>query len=302
MVPNSIESTGEFKPKYYIILDYTGNHYKLITYKHKGIFGFNDIPVKIKKLIVDKCMESKGKSMYNYIPKFKMMQLSMKDKTTSPLSPGDDAGPEDQGDPLKERVDEGSDLSRPAFDETTVFQFYSKSADKPLPGKGAGETIEPRNIKKFADLNGLSGWRKVLSNFHMGPFKLDNRMWNSVEDYYHANKFKKNNQKFYQQFTVESGTDISKDPAFAKAAGGKTGKYKKKDWKRPKEIVIDEDFFSSGRNVKTMEAGQMAIYSQNEQAKEVLLATKDAKLQHHVRGQPPIVFYDSMKIRAQLAK
>jgi hypothetical protein len=67
-------------------------------------------------------------------------------------------------------------------------------------------------------------------------------------------------------------------------------------------VVIDADFFSSRRNVKAMEAGQFAKYSQNEKAKAVLLATKDAKLQHHVRGQPPIVFYDSMKIREQLKK
>jgi len=254
-------------------------------------------------MIVDKCMESKGKNMYNYIPKFKLLQISMKDSPTSSLSPGDDAGPEDQGDPSKEPEDEGSDLSKkPKFDETTVFQFYSKSADKPLPGKGAGETIEPRNIKKFADLAAMPGWRKVLSNFYMGPFKLDNRTWNSVEHYYHANKFKKGHPKFYQKFTVESGSDISKDPAFAKAAGGKTGKYKKKDWKRPKEITIDEDFFSSGRNQQVMEAGQRAKYSQNRVAKDVLRATKDAKLQHHVRGQPPIVFYDSMKIREEMKK
>ena len=150
MAPNAMVSKGMFKPKYYIILDYTGNHYKLVTYKQKRIFEFNDIPVKIKKLIIDKCMESKGKSIYNYIPKFKLLQISMKDSPTSSLSPGDDAGPEDQGDPSKEPVDEGADLStKPTFDETTVFQFYSKSADKPLPGKGAGEIIEPRNIKKI---------------------------------------------------------------------------------------------------------------------------------------------------------
>ena len=127
MAPDSMVKKGVFKPKYYIILDYTGNHYKLVTYKQKQIFEFNDIPVKIKKLIVDKCMESKGRNMYNYIPKFKLLQMSMKDSPTSSLSPGDDAGPEDQGDPSKEPGDEGSNLSKkPTFDETTVFQFLFK--------------------------------------------------------------------------------------------------------------------------------------------------------------------------------
>ena len=72
------------------------------------------------------------------------------------------------------------------------------------------------------------------------------------------------------------------------------------NYKRPKDIVIDEDFFSSGRNAEAMEAGQRAKYTQNKIPKAVLLATKDAKLQHHVRGSPPIIFYDSMKIREEL--
>ena len=301
MVPESIEKKGEFKPKYYMILDYTGNHYKLITYKQKRIFDFGSLPLKLKKMIVDKCMESKGKSIYNYIPKFKLIQQRLKEPSKSPVSPGDDAGPEDQGDPEEEPVDEGSKLAdKPVFDEETVFQFYSKSADKPLPGKGAGEKINASRIKEFADLASMVGWRKVLSNFYMAPFKLDNRTWNSVEHYYHANKFKKGHPEFYQLFTVESDSDISKDPAFAKAAGGKTGKYKKMNYKRPKDIVIDTDFFSSGRAQQVMEAGQRAKYTQNDIANRVLLATKNAKLQHHVRGSPPIIFYDTMKIREEL--
>jgi len=303
MVPDSIVKKGVFKPKYYIILDYTGTHYKLVTYKRKNIFEFDDIPVQIQKLIVDKCMESKGRNMYIHIPKFKLIQMRMKDDPTSSISPGDDAGPEDQGDPIEEPVDEGVKLKKNSiFDDSTVLQFYSKSADKPLPGKGAGEIIEPRNIKKFSELASMVGWRKVLSNFFMGPFKLDNRTWNSVEHYYHANKFKNGNPAFYQQFTVESDSDISKDPAFAKSAGGKSGVSKKRGWKRPKDVVIDEDFFSSGRNQRAMEAGQAAKYTQNELARAVLIATRDAKLQHHSRGQPPIVFYDSMRIREQLKK
>ena len=42
-------------------------------------------------------------------------------------------------------------------------------------------------------------------------------------------------------------------------------------------------------------------YSQNQDAKKTLLATKNAKLQHFVRGNEPIVFYDTMKIREVLS-
>ena len=301
MVPESIEKKGEFKPKYYMILDYTGDHYKLITYKQKRIFEFKDIPLKLKKMIIDKCMESKGKSIYDYIPKFKLIQARLKEPSKSPVSPGDDAGPEDQGDADEEAGDEGSNLKeKPKFDEETVFQFYSKSRDKPFPGKGSGEKINASRIQDFAELASIVGWRKVLSNFYMAPFKLDNRTWNSVEHYYHANKFKKNHPDFYQLFTVESDSDISKDAAFAKSAGGKTGNFKKMNYKRPKDIVIDEDFFSSGRAQQVMEDGQRAKYTQNDIPKRVLLATKNAKLQHHVRGSPPIIFYDSMKIREEM--
>ena len=135
----------------------------------------------------------------------------------------------------------------------------------------------------------MIGWRKVLSNFYMAPFSLDGYRWNSVEHYYQGNKFKTSNADWYKQFTIESGSNISKDPNMAKAAGGKTGKYRGKRL-RPKEVTIDESFFSSGRDKEVMERGQMAKYSQNEKAKKILLATGRAKLQHHVRASAPIVF------------
>ena len=59
-----------FKPKYYILAEHTGNHYKLITYKGKKNFRFHEIPHGIKKLIQEKCMESSGKNIFSYIPKF----------------------------------------------------------------------------------------------------------------------------------------------------------------------------------------------------------------------------------------
>ena len=113
--------------------------------------------------------------IYNYIPKFKILKERV-------LSSADDATPEDQGDRNMEGKDEGLNMEvKPNFDENTIFQFYSKSSDKPLPGKGAGEKISPENQKKYSKLASLVGWRKVLSNFNMARFELDGKTWNSVE-------------------------------------------------------------------------------------------------------------------------
>jgi predicted NAD-dependent protein-ADP-ribosyltransferase YbiA (DUF1768 family) len=152
---------------------------------------------------------------------------------------------------------------------------------------------------KFAELADIKNWRKVLSNFFQGEFTLDGKQWKSVEHFYHASKFKKNNRDFYELFSLDADTELSRDPIMAKGAGGKTGKSRGKQL-RPKKVKIDEDFFSSKENERAMYRGQMAKYKQVDEARRVLMATKDAKLQHFVRGQSPIIFYDTMKIREML--
>lgn len=92
--------------------------------------------------------------------------------------------------------------------------------------------------------------------------------------------------------------ELSRDPIVAKAAGGKTGKYKGK-LIRPKEITIDPDFFS-GRHEKEMEDAMRAKFTQNGDLKTLLLATKKAKLQHFSRGSPPIVFNNLMRVRKSI--
>ena len=312
MVDSEIESARIFKPKYYIVIAYTGNHYMLILYKNKRIFTFNTLPYAIKELIVNKCMEGSD-GIYNFIPRFKALKDSMAGHTPSPdneskseekkadvPSPKTDSGAEDIGLPQEEIFDEGfENMKGVEFNEEIVFQFYSKSRDS-KPGKGAGEKIPKKEVMKFAELAGIKNWRKVLSNFFEGEFTLDGKRWLSVEHFYHASKFKKNNPDFYALFSLDSDSEISKSPAMAKGAGGKTGKFKGKQI-RPKKIKIDEDFFSSKENEKAMYRGQMAKYKQVDEARRVLMATKDAKLQHFVRGGQPIVFYDTMKIREVLS-
>ena len=125
--------------------------------------------------------------------------------------------------------------------------------------------------------------------------------WLSVENYYQGSKFKKNNPEFYAKFALDSDSEIAKSPALAKAAGGKSGKFKGK-LVRPKTVKIDPAFFTSKENERAMYRAQLEKYKSDPLAKQVLLATKNAKLQHFVRGQPPIVFYDTMKIRGLLRK
>lgn len=45
----------------------------------------------------------------------------------------------------------------------------------------------------------------------------------------------------------------------------------------------------------------MAKFSQNAELREMLLATRKAKLQHHVRASPPVVFMELMEVRKELS-
>lgn len=46
----------EVKPEYYVVVEHTGNHYKLVTFDKTKLFTFETIPESLKKHIVATCM------------------------------------------------------------------------------------------------------------------------------------------------------------------------------------------------------------------------------------------------------
>ena len=274
MNDSKLEGLGVFNPDYYIIVDFVGDHYKLITYKDKRMLTFQEIPHDLKRLILLKCLEGNN-GYYNMIPEFSQLK--------------DEYKKDDDDESLPEIEEEGKKL----FNDDTVFQIYPKSNDKPLPGKGSGEKIE-KNDKRFAELHKIMNWRKKLSNSFDEPFELDGYNWSTVEHYINANKFISNND-FYKLFTIESGNKIAKTVELAIDAGDV-----KKSKIRPKDINIDEEYEMNKSNI--LEKALFAKFSQSVSLKKILEETKDAKVVHYKRGGDPIVMTELMRVREKLIK
>ncbi len=280
-----LQDAGVFNPTHYIMLAYSGNHYELIKYNKKGAFTYDELPEKLIKLIKDKCLERQA-GPYYLIPEFR--EYDIQEKIDS----------KNEGEELDEEVMEKLITpEKELYKEDVVFQYYSKSAGNKFPGEGAGEILNKERKKEFIELSKIPDWRRKLSNFWESNLKLDGKTWKTVEHYYQGNKYKNNNPDFYQKFTIESSSDISKDPALAKAAGGPTGKYEGKKV-RDDKIKIDPGFFDKKDEVMTI--AQKAKYEQNKELADILLKTKDAKLMHFKRGSEPERQDVLMKIRSEL--
>ena len=287
-----LEDQGSFEPDFYIMAEHTGSHYKLVTYKGEALLTFREIPYDIKIMVIEKCME-RNAGPYYLIPQFRTFreeELGLKGIEEDQVQ--DKAQDKARATHSLASADRSS---APLYDDATVFQFYSKSMDKPLPGTGSGETIERADIPKYAELaKETPQWRKMLSNFWAPPgddrakalFLLDDHKWRTLEHYLQGSKFRKENPKHYLQFSLDSDSDLSKSLVF-----------KDKDDK-DKDIQTDADY--GAREEKEREDAQYAKYSQNSYLADMLLHTRNAKLVQFRRGKPPIVCDELMRVRHRL--
>jgi predicted NAD-dependent protein-ADP-ribosyltransferase YbiA (DUF1768 family) len=278
-----------------MVPDSKSTNYTLITYKTHGVLAFSELPYDIKLLITTKCLENQTCG-YGAIPQFRLFQRELGIRV-------DDIPNESLDDLLEEiHTTGGGGARNPAnvYTNDIVFQFYAKSNPNALPGMGPGERIPETEKIHFHKLSSFDNWRRKLSNFWNEPFMLDGHTWQSVEHYYQGCKFKNNNREFYLKFSLDSRSELSADPVLAKAAGSKSGKLDHRTVVRPSRITIDPDFFNHGRSEREMENAMFAKFSQNKNLKDLLLATRNAKLVHYQRGARPEVYQHLMRVRHKL--
>lgn len=166
--------------------------------------------------------------------------------------------------------------------------FYSKSKDVD-PGKGANEEIE--SIEDYINLKGYPNFRRVLSNFHVCPFKFEGHTYNSIEHVFQAKKVALADQDKAFLFTIESGHEIG-------SGDGQIAQKNRKLVVLSKEVLHRWDLIKAD----VMKRAAIQKYIACKQAREILMATNKAQLWHIVSRKKPVRFVHLEEIRTQLGK
>ena len=284
---SEVDSLKRFQPDYYIMVSYTGDHYKLVTYKERRIFTFKEIPYDIKMVIINKCLE-KNSGPYYLIPDFKKFKEKM------------------GIDPNEGEQNHDDIIHKDLFNKDIVFMFHEKANNKPIAGFGNGEKMDMIQALDpelgFKDLNSTKEWRRKIDDSYESPFSVDGMQWNTVSHYYLGSQFKKGFPDFYKEFSLDSNSEISKDLIKARAAGSENGKMNKK-LIREEKIKIDPDFYELGvdpRHERERRIALEAKFTQNLDLLQTLMNTKNAKLVQFRRGKEPYVDEPLMKLRKNL--
>ncbi len=162
--------------------------------------------------------------------------------------------------------------------------FFSKSASV-SPGKGVNEVVHDAAL--YTALG--NDFRKVLSNFHMCPFKHNGHTYNTIEHVFQAEKIALVDRTKAFEFTLDSGHEIGQgDGAMAQ--------------KNRKLVKLDATELGEWSRIKdgVMAAAAASKYEQCGEAQAVLKATLGAQLWHVVPRARPVRFVHLEEIRARL--
>jgi predicted NAD-dependent protein-ADP-ribosyltransferase YbiA (DUF1768 family) len=286
-----IIAKGLFEPSYYIMLDYLiskhSSHYTLITYDkniERGAFTFNELPYRIKELILEKCME-KMAGLYVLIPDF--IQFANK----SGIATSDNST---KSDSLV-----GTSPNTKYYNKSIVIQIYNKSRHVKI-GQGSGESIKPefKTAKNILELNNNKDyidWRKKLDSQYMVPnLVIDGKNWSSVMHYMLAARFKPS-VELYNKFTKDGQVGSNIDDAY-KLYSSNISK------KSLESLIIGEEEFAKMKS-GLLEKAQYSKFTQNEALAKILLLTGEALINVYKPGKGGGIYQDNelMKVRSLLA-
>lgn len=105
-----LEERGVFKPKYYIMTDWLGWHYKTIAYKGKKIMTYEELPYGIKQLIFEKCMQ-RNSGPFSLIPRFVQGKAALQSESEEEIEELPEEGVEEKEGGMEEKKESEEDTS-----------------------------------------------------------------------------------------------------------------------------------------------------------------------------------------------
>ena len=285
-----LQAQGIFEPSYYIMTDYIkGVHYKLITYDKnikRGALTFNELPYRIKELVLEKCME-KGAGLYVLIPDFKAFANinGVQTSTISKTSVYDSL--------VTTKTPKSQDYS-----DSIIIQIYSKSKHEKV-GEGSGEFIKPelktsKNVLELNNKKKYPEWRKKIDNDYLVPnLVIDGNNWASVKHYILGSRFKEL-VDLYSKFMKNGEAGTNSEDALKLYNSNIVKKSVKS------AILNDEEFKKLESSL--LEKALYSKFTQNDELREILLLTGDALINVFKQSKGVSPALELMRVRKLIGK
>ena len=178
------------------------------------------------------------------------------------------------------------------FDDDVVFILSHDAGKqkKPVDGEKLPDNKKNEYLKLFEN----PYWRRPLSDMYEKEFTCDNKRWLTTEHYIQAERFKLQ-PEIYNEFALDSNSEMSKDPNIARSYGTNSS-YKKKKY-RPTDVKPDPSYNESIAYNKVY----LCKVEQIPEFKETLINTNRAKLLQKIRYKKvPRQQDELMKLRKTL--